>query len=138
MEKNTHSNLTDWMTAATGIGVFDFADNSMERRDYDGFQITRLTLENPKLCYAMTQSSGYRVVSMFDPLREPLRDIPLNVIERIAYNERESEEIVREIVAAFVRETGVVRMRVHVCKKLFQSNNRATVAVLVEEISDRV
>jgi hypothetical protein len=137
--KTSHSDLLEWLTASTGIGVFDFSKRPMERRDYDGFQTTKLMLEysspGKRLCYAVTQpTSKYHIVNTFNPSHEHLQSISLNAIERSVYNEQESEEIVREIVAAFIRETGVVRMKVHVCKRLFQSNNKATVAVLVEEI----
>lgn len=134
--KTPHSDLMEWMTAATGVGVFDFATSPIERRDYDGYQTTKFVLENWHLCYAMTRPNGYTIVGTFDPVREQIRSISLTSIERNAYNERETEEIVREIVTAFIRETGVVRMRVHVAKKVFQSSNKATVAVLVEEIPD--
>lgn len=127
--------LLQWMTAATVVSISSSGYQPMRRIDYNGFEISEFIRENADLCYAVSQPCGRRVLVVpLESDQKTARDIKTSEIEREAYNNREAEEIVKDIVLSFIKETGIVCIRIHVAKKLFQSNGKVMVSILVEEM----
>lgn len=121
------------MTATTGMGVFEIGNSPIERFDHNGFEAFGIEIANPALCHAVTRGYGETIIGPFDPDRQDVGSLPLSALEKEAYNDREAEDIVRDLVEKFVQQTGVFRMKVHVVKKAFASNGKVSVAVLIEE-----
>lgn len=129
------SDIIEWMTAATGIGVYGIDSYCMIRIDYDGFQTKKLRLENSSGCFATTNSEGNKIYEK-DSDRDFNEEVPLSSIECSAYNNTESEEMIKNLVYSFLKKTGIIKMKVHVVKKIFASNFKVSIGVLIEEIKD--
>lgn len=131
---NIPDSLLEWFSAASGIGLLGCSESSIQRVDYDGFKTSSMVLTRGDKSYAMTTSGEKFIIKTIKDENTSIRDISLVSIERSVYNDHDCEDVVKRLVLEFIRLSGVLRMRVHVSKKLFHSSGKANVAVLIEEI----
>jgi len=128
------SNLTEWLTAASAIGIQSDSSPLIHRVDYDGLKVTKFRKENQFLCYAMIRNNDNLVKNIFCKEDFFEQTVMINTVERSVYNDREAEEVVKSLMLDFIRKTGIIHMKIHVFKKIFSSNSKVAVAVFIEEL----
>lgn len=125
--------LQPWLLASNSMRCVMPPMRLIDRVDYNPFQTRSILFSHSCRYLGWTDGSGFHThCSLIDAPIEP-PDQRTARLEMEMYSEVEAEQFIKTCVRQFIEKYGLIKIKLHVVKKTFQSTNKACLSLVIED-----
>ena len=137
-ERDIKIQMSEWMAAASSFGQEYSSDPFIKIEKHDRIKVPLFEFREKHLAIAATcPGKNLTVLSAMDLSNDHKYlmsgKVYVDEIEHDVYNGDAADNRIRYLLREIINKTGVMQMTIHIWKRVFQSNGRANIAIIIED-----
>ena len=135
-KRTNEDQMIEWMAAGSSFGLSSPLEPMIEIRRHE--RGANDTYEIPFGLCALgytAEDKHLKIIRGHPSGNEQMDEVELAIgkIEHACYSEDAAENRIRYLFQDYVKKTGIFRVKINVWKKVFASNGKANIAIIIED-----
>jgi len=135
MKRTNKDNFIEWISATCSFGLSEGKNSLVEVQEHLKSDMPDIKIRRGILAYSSTICDNEHFIKKAIDCNSEIPGVFIKIdsIEGSYYCELIADNNIKFMFLKFIEETGFISSKIHIYKKVFESNGKVTMSVVIEE-----